>query len=117
MLALGSTCPRARMAAGASSCAPWPFIPAPSPLPSRIEPQRLPHLARRAPAAIRDDVGGHRRAAWSVLLVDVLNDALAPIAARQIEIDVGPFPALLREKALEQEIHADRIDRGNPEAV
>ena len=53
----------------------------------------------------------------SVLLVDVLDDALAPIAARQIEIDVGPLAALLGEEALEQQVHPDRIDRGDPEAV
>ena len=47
----------------------------------------------------------------------MLNDPLAPIAARQIEIDVGPLAALLGQKALEQQIHADRIDRRDPEAV
>jgi len=47
----------------------------------------------------------------------VLDDLLAPIAARQIEIDVGPLAALFRQEPLEQQIHADRIDRGNPEAV
>jgi len=52
--------------------------------------------ARRALAAIRDDVGGHRRAELPVLLVDVLNHPLAPIAAGQIQIDIGPaFTALV----------------------
>jgi hypothetical protein len=46
----------------------------------------------------------------AVLLVDVLDDALAPIAARQIEVDVGPLAALLREEPLEQQVHA-RPDR------
>ena len=83
----------------------------------RLEAERLPHLARRAAAAIGDDVGGHRRAEPAVLLVDVLDDPLAPIAARQIEIDVGPLAALLRQEALEQQIHPDRIDRRDAEAV
>ena len=83
----------------------------------RLEAERLPHLARRAAAAIGDDVGGHRRAEPAVFLVDVLDDPLAPIAARQIEIDVGPLAALLRQKPLEQQIHPDRIDRRDPEAV
>ncbi len=43
--------------------------------------------------------------------------ALAPVAARQIEIDVGPLAALFRQKAFEQQIHADRIDRRDAEAV
>jgi hypothetical protein len=46
---------------------------------------------------------------FAVAFVDVLNDLLAPIAARQIEIDIGPFTALFREKPLEEQIHADRI--------
>ncbi len=82
-----------------------------------VERQRLPHLARGALAAIRDDVGGHGRAALSVFLVDVLNHPLAPIAARQIEIDVGPLATLLGQEALEQQFHLDGIDRGDPEAV
>ena len=52
----------------------------------------------------------------AVLLVDVLDHALAAIAARQIEIDVGPLAALLREEALEQQLHPDRIDGGDAEA-
>ena len=82
-----------------------------------VERQRLPHLARGAPAAICDDVGRHGRAALSVFLVDALNHLLAPIAARQIEIDVGPFAAFLRQEALEQQLHLDGIDRRDPEAV
>ena len=76
-----------------------------------VEAQRLAHFARRRPAAISDDVGGHRRAELSVALINVLNDALALIAAGQIEIDVRPFAAFFGEKALEQQFHADRIDR------
>ena len=81
------------------------------------EPKHLADFARGAPAAIRDHVGRHRRAELAVALVDVLDDALAPIAARQIEIDVRPLAALLGEKALEEQLHADRIDRGDPERV
>ena len=82
-----------------------------------VEIERLADLARRALAAIGDDVGGHRRAVLAVFLVDVLNHALAAIAARQIEIDVGPLAALFRQEPLEQQLHADRIDRGDAEAV
>jgi len=56
------------------------------------ERERLADLARGAAAAIGDDVGRHRGAEPPVLLVDVLDDALAAIAARQIEIDVGHSP-------------------------
>ena len=82
-----------------------------------VQRERLPHLARGAAAAVGDDVGGHRRAQPAVLLVDVLDDLLAPVAARQIEIDVRPLAALLREEPLEQQIHLDRIDRRDAQAV
>ena len=83
----------------------------------RIEAERLADLARRAAPAVGDDVGRHRRAEAPVLFVDVLDDPLAPIAARQIEVDVGPLAALFRQKPLEQQIHPDRIDGRDPEAV
>ncbi len=47
----------------------------------------------------------------------MLDDALATVAARQIEVDVGPFTALFGQKSLEEQLHADRIDGRNPEAV
>jgi hypothetical protein len=47
----------------------------------------------------------------------VLDDPLAPLAARQVEVDVRPFSALLGKKALEQQIHADGIDRGDAEHI
>ncbi len=83
----------------------------------RVEAERLADLARRAPAAIGDDVGGHPRALRAVLLIDVLNHTLATIAARQVEIDIRPFAAFFRQEPLEQQIHPDRIDRGDAKAV
>ena len=82
-----------------------------------VEAQHLANLSRRAAAAIGNDVGGHRRAQLAVALVDVLDHLLAAIAARQIEIDVGPFATLLRKEALEQQVHLDRIDCRDAQAV
>ena len=79
--------------------------------------ERLADLARRAAAAIGDDVGGHRRAEPAVALVDVLDDLLAPLAARQVEVDVRPLAARLGEEALEEQLHPHRIDGGDPERV
>src|SRR5919108_5040697 len=67
-----------------------------------VEAQRLAHLACRRAPAISDHVGGHGRAQLAVALIYVLDHALALIAARQVEIDIRPLAALLREKALEQ---------------
>ncbi len=83
----------------------------------RLDAERLPHFPRRAAAAIGDHVGGHRRAVLAVLLVDVLDDALAPVAARQIEIDVRPLAALLGQEPLEQQVHPHRIHRRDAQAV
>ena len=58
------------------------------------KPSALP-TSRAALRPPGDDVGGHRRAVLAALLVDVLNDALTSVAARQIEIDVGPLAAFL----------------------
>ena len=46
-----------------------------------------------------------------------MNRHLAIVAAGQVEIDVGPFAALLGKEALEQKFHLDRIHRGDPERV
>ena len=67
-----------------------------------VQRQRLTDVARGATTAIRDHIGGHRRPQAAIFLVHVLNDALAAVAARQIEVDVGPLAALLGEEALEQ---------------
>ena len=53
----------------------------------------------------------------AIALVDILDDALALIAAGKIDIDVGPFAALFGKKAFEEQIHADRIDRGDAERI
>ena len=79
--------------------------------------QRLADFAHRAFRAIGDHVRGHRGAAFAVAAIDVLNRLLAIVAAGQVEIDVGPFAALLGKEALEQEFHLDRIHRRDPERV
>ena len=81
------------------------------------DPEHLADLARGAAVAVGDDVRGHGRAGRPVALVDVLDDPLAPVPARQVEVDVGPLPALLGEEALEEQLHAHRVDRGDAEAV
>ena len=83
----------------------------------RFEAEDLADLARRAAAAVRDDVRSHCGAQPAVSLVDVLDHLLAPIAARQVEVDVRPLAAFLGEKSFEEQIHPDRVDRGDPEAV
>src|SRR5262245_59504832 len=66
------------------------------------KPERLTDLARRAATAIRDDVRRHSGAEPAVAAIDVLDDRFAPVAARQIEVDVGPLVARLAEKTFEK---------------
>src|SRR5579872_221943 len=61
-----------------------------------IESQSFAHLPPRHSAAISNDVGRHGRTALAITLVQILNDAFALIATRQIEIDIGPLAALFR---------------------
>ena len=79
--------------------------------------EHLADLARGAAVAVGDDVRGHGRPRRPVALVDVLDDPLAPVPAREVEVDVRPLPALLGEEALEEELHPHRVDRGDAEAV
>src|SRR3954468_1685650 len=74
-----------------------------------VEVKGLADLACGGASAIGDDVGGHGGAEFSVTLVDVLNDALALVAAGQVEIDVGPLAAFFTEETLEEQVHADGI--------
>ena len=53
----------------------------------------------------------------SEALVDVLDGALALVAAGKIDVDIGPLAALFGEEALEKEVHADRVDGGDFERV
>src|SRR4051812_50222847 len=67
-----------------------------------IETQSLAHFTSRHAIAIGDDVGSHGGAAFAITFVQILNDALALIAAGEIKIDVRPFAALFGKKALEK---------------
>jgi hypothetical protein len=50
-------------------------------------------------------------------LIDVLDDALALIATGKIEIDIRPLAAFFREKALEEQLHCNCVDRGDSERI
>ena len=82
-----------------------------------IEAQNFAGFARGRPAAIGDDVGRHCGAARSVALVDILNGALALIAAGKIEIDIRPFAAFFGKKSFEKQFHSDGIDRRNAQHI
>src|SRR5581483_6325424 len=82
-----------------------------------IESESLAHFSRSHATAVSNDIGSHGRAAFSIFLVDVLDDALALIAAGEIDINVGPLAALFGKEPFEEEIHADRIDGGDAERI
>ena len=82
-----------------------------------VKVERFTNFARRRAATIGDDVCGHRGAEFSVALVNILNRALALVAARQVEINVRPLAPFLGKKPFKQQIHPDRIDGSDTEAV
>jgi hypothetical protein len=53
----------------------------------------------------------------AVRRVDVLDHLLPRVARGEVEVDVGPLAPLLREEALEEELHLHRVDRGDGEGV
>ena len=82
-----------------------------------IEAQDLAHFPPRHAIAVGNDVGGHGGAAFAIAFVQILNDALALVAAGQVEIDVRPLAALFGQKAFEEQFHADGIDRGDAQRI
>src|SRR4051794_18956983 len=74
-------------------------------------------LTGGASPAIGNDVRRHGRAVSAVATINFLNHAFTPVAAGQIEINVWPTFAAFAEKALENEVIADRINRCNPKAI
>ena len=81
------------------------------------EAEHLADFADSAFAAVGDDVGRHAGAARAVSLVDVLQHPFALVAAGQVDVDIGPFAAFFGKKPFKQQIHADRIDSRNAQAV
>ena len=77
----------------------------------------LADLTRGAAAAIGNHVRGHGRAVLAVTPVNFLDNAFAPVATWQIEIDIGPAFAAFVQKPFEDEMIADRIDRRNAKAI
>ena len=82
-----------------------------------LKSQRFAHLARRRLPAIGNHIGRHGRAQLAVALVDILNGALPLLAAGQVQVDIRPLAALLRQKALEQQIHPHRVHRRDPQRI
>src|SRR5262249_2458217 len=76
----------------------------------------LADFANGAAGAIADHGGGQPGAVAAVFLVDVLDDLFASLVL-EIDIDIGRFVARGADKALEQDIDASRIDRGDAEAI
>src|ERR1051326_2300737 len=82
-----------------------------------VEIKCLADFARGRAPAVSDAVCGHGRTELPTALANVLNCLFAFIAARQIEIDVGPFASFLGKKPLKQKLHADRIDGRDAQRV
>src|SRR5437773_2391751 len=74
---------------------------------SRIETKHFTDLARSHATAVGNHVGGHGGAAFTITAIQILNYALAIVAAGKVEIDVGPLATLFGKKALKEQLHAN----------
>ena len=83
---------------------------------SSLKAQRLADLAHCAARAVMDHRRGNARAPPRVAAIDILHHLLAPFVF-EIDIDVGRLAAFFGEKAGEEEVVRDRIDRGDFEQV
>ena len=72
------------------------------------------HLTIRAGGLV--DLAQLQNIGRAVLLVDVLNHFLSPLVL-DIQIDVWWFSSLPGDEPFEQQVHPDRIDGGNPQAI
>src|SRR5208337_2965332 len=78
--------------------------------------ERLANIAERAFGAITDDGRAERGMIAAIGLEDPLQDDLAPLVL-EIDIYVGRLAPLLRYEALEQEVIALRVDRGDAKHI
>ena len=83
---------------------------------ARVRAERFADVANRRTRPVGDHFGRHRRVFAAVPLVDVLNDLFA-ILVREVDVDVRYLVALLGKKALEEQLHADRVDRGDAQGI
>ena len=81
-----------------------------------LEAQRLAHLADRHARAVVDDGGADGGAVAAVTPIEILDHLLAPLVL-EVHVDVGRLAAVGGYEALEQQIDAGGIDRGDAEAV
>ncbi len=82
----------------------------------RVQPQRLAHVAHRAARAVGDHRGGQCGAFARVLVVDVLDDFLAPLVL-EVHVDVRRLVALAGNETLEQQRDLLRRHLGDEQAV
>src|SRR2546422_11706575 len=67
----------------------------------QFKTERFAHVAQGALRPVADDSRRDRGAVAAVLVVDVLDDLLAPVVL-EVDVDIGRLVALLRDEALEQ---------------
>ena len=81
-----------------------------------MRPERLADIAQRALRPIADDGRAQRGMIATIGVEHPLHDDLAPLVL-EIDVDVGRLAPFLRDEALEQQIVAVGIDRGDAEHV
>ncbi|MBP7747345.1 MAG: hypothetical protein KA383_14600 [Phycisphaerae bacterium] len=78
--------------------------------------ERFTHIAHRRSRTIADDFRGDRRPLAPVFFVDVLKHFLPPFVL-EVDVNIRRLVAFATDEALEQQVDARRIDRGDAEAI
>ena len=91
-------------------------MPASAATTSTDRPRALPTSRIALRGAVADHRGGEAGAVAAVFLVDVLDHLLAPLML-EIDVDIGRLVARGADEALEQDVDARGIDRGDAEAI
>ena len=81
-----------------------------------LQGEGLADLAEGGSGAVAHHVGDHGGMLAAILPIHELNRLLAPAMA-DVEVDVGRLGALAGQEALEQQVHAHRVDGGDAQAV
>ena len=78
-----------------------------------MKPSAVPGALPCDHAASRDNVLAiHGCAQLAVALISILDSLFALLAAQHIKVYVGPLVAIFAQETLEEQVHADRINRG-----
>ena len=83
----------------------------------RIHTEDLAHFTHGHFGPVGDDVCGHCRAGMAVFRKNVLDDLLALLPRRKINVDVGPLASFFGQETFEEELHSYGVYGGDSKCI